>query len=313
MLYGSVLIYGINIARSVVEEKTSRIFEVLLSTASSDSLMMGKLLGVGATGLTQMAHLGSAAGLLRRIRPGRQPGHSRPRPRWASREPSSAYFAVFFLGGFFLYSGLAAALGSSVSGEQEVQQFSFILISPLVVSVVLLPYVLGNPNAPASVVLSLIPPFTPIIMYMRICSQMPPAWQVAPLHCPAVRVGLGNGVAGGAHLPHRRAHVRQASHAAGDAALAAVQLSLVPEAAAVSVAARLARCGVLHGGLADGNHFGTRLGPVRTAGAGILGMRGADLHHPRAEIRGQEDAEYGPMPLEHPPRSAAASPRRIAE
>ncbi len=59
MLYASVLIYGINIARSVVEEKTSRIFEVLLSTASSDSLMLGKLLGVGAVGLTQMAIWGA--------------------------------------------------------------------------------------------------------------------------------------------------------------------------------------------------------------------------------------------------------------
>jgi ABC-2 type transport system permease protein len=178
VLYGSVLIYGINIARSVVEEKTSRIFEVLLSTTSSDSLMMGKLLGVGATGLTQMGiwgallifYAGSAMAASQGI-------HGLASIGITGAE--LAYFAVFFLGGFFLYSGLAAALGSSVSGEQEVQQFSFILISPLVVSVVLLPYVLGNPNSPASVVLSLLPPFTPIIMYMRICAQMPPVWQVA--------------------------------------------------------------------------------------------------------------------------------------
>jgi len=88
------------------------------------------------------------------------------------------YFPIFFMGGFFLYSALAAALGSSVSGEQEIQQFSFILISPLVASVVLLPYVLSNPSSTVSVVLSLLPPFTPIIMYMRICAQMPPLWQV---------------------------------------------------------------------------------------------------------------------------------------
>ncbi|MFZ0632732.1 MAG: ABC transporter permease [Acidobacteriaceae bacterium] len=177
VLYGSVLIYGINIARSVVEEKTSRVFEVLLSTTSSDSLMMGKLLGVGATGLTQMGiwgallafYAGSAMAATQGI-------HGLGSLGITGAE--LGYFAIFFLGGFFLYSGLAAALGSSVSGEQEVQQFSFILISPLVVSVVMLPYVLGNPNSTASVVLSLLPPFTPIIMYMRICSQMPPAWQV---------------------------------------------------------------------------------------------------------------------------------------
>jgi ABC-2 type transport system permease protein len=172
-----VLIYGINIARSVVEEKTSRIFEVLLSTASSDSLMLGKLLGVGAVGLTQMAiwaallvfYTGSAMAANQGIHGLASLGITKA---------ELGFFAIFFLGGFFLYSALAAALGSSVSGEQEIQQFSFILISPLVVSVVLLPFVLANPNSTMAVVLSLLPPFTPIIMYMRICAQMPPMWQV---------------------------------------------------------------------------------------------------------------------------------------
>jgi ABC-2 type transport system permease protein len=177
VLYASVLIYGINIARSVVEEKTSRIFEVLLSTASSDSLMLGKLLGVGAVGLTQMAiwaallvfYTGSAMAANQGIHGLASLGITKA---------ELGFFAIFFLGGFFLYSALAAALGSSVSGEQEIQQFSFILISPLVVSVVLLPFVLANPNSTMAVVLSLLPPFTPIIMYMRICAQMPPMWQV---------------------------------------------------------------------------------------------------------------------------------------
>ncbi|MFY9747656.1 MAG: ABC transporter permease [Acidobacteriaceae bacterium] len=177
ILYASVLIYGINIARSVVEEKTSRIFEVLLSTASADSLMLGKLLGVGAVGLTQMAiwgallvfYAGSAMAAAQGVHGLASLGITKA---------ELGYFGIFFLLGFFLYSGLAAALGSSVSGEQEVQQFSFILISPLVVSVVLLPFVLGNPNSTAAIVLSLLPPFTPIIMYMRICSQTPPLWQI---------------------------------------------------------------------------------------------------------------------------------------
>lgn len=177
VLYGSVLIYGINVARSVVEEKTSRIFEVLLSTASSDSLMMGKLLGVGAAGLTQMgiwaallllftgSQIAAGAGI-----------HGLKEVGVTGTE--LAFFAVFFLLGFLLYSALAAALGSTVSAEQEIQQFSFILISPLVLSVVLLPYVLGNPSSTGAVVLSLLPPFTPIILYMRICAQMPPTWQI---------------------------------------------------------------------------------------------------------------------------------------
>lgn len=178
VLYGAVLIYGVNIARSVVEEKTSRVFEVLLSTASADSLMLGKLLGVGAAGLTQIAiwvaliafYAGSAMAASQGIHGLGSLGIT---------GPELIYFAVFFLGGYFLYSGLAAAFGSSVSGEQEVQQFSLLIVSPLVLSIVLLPYVLGNPAAPGAVALSLIPPFAPIIMYMRICSQMPPAWQIA--------------------------------------------------------------------------------------------------------------------------------------
>lgn len=178
VLYAAVLIYGINMARSVVEEKTSRVFEVLLSTTSSDELMLGKLLGVGATGLTQMAIWG---GLLVAFA-GSQIAATRGIHGLASLGITRAeliFFAVFFLLGFYLYSGLAAALGSTVSAEQEVQQFSFILISPLVVSVFMLPFVLGNPSSVASVVFSLLPPFAPIVMYMRICAQMPPWWQIA--------------------------------------------------------------------------------------------------------------------------------------
>ncbi len=178
VLYGSVLIYGVNIARSVVEEKTSRVFEVLLSMVSSDVLMLGKLLGVGAAGLTQIViwsallvfYAGSTLAASEGIHGLGSLGIT---------GPELVYFAVFFLLGYFFYSGLGAAIGSTVSGEQEVQQFSLLIVSPLVVSVVLLPFVLGNPSSLTSVALSLIPPFTPIIMYMRICSQMPPAWQIA--------------------------------------------------------------------------------------------------------------------------------------
>lgn len=177
VLYASVLIYGINIARSVVEEKTSRIFEVLLSSASADELMMGKLLGVGAVGLTQLAiWTALVAGFGGSALAAAQGIHGLSSMGLTNIE--LVYFPIFFLGGFFLYSALAAALGSSVSGEQEVQQFSFILISPLVISVVMMVYVMQNPSSTISVVMSLLPPFTPIIMYMRLCAQMPPLWQV---------------------------------------------------------------------------------------------------------------------------------------
>lgn len=177
VLYGSVLIYGINIARSVVEEKTSRIFEVLLSTASADDLMLGKLLGVGATGLTQMGIWAALVVLFAGSQIAANQGIHGLSSLGITRA-ELLFFVIFFLLGFYLYSALAAALGSSVSGEQEVQQFSFILISPLVVSVFMMVYVMQNPSSTISVVMSLLPPFTPIIMYMRICAQMPPYWQI---------------------------------------------------------------------------------------------------------------------------------------
>jgi ABC-2 type transport system permease protein len=178
VLYGAVLIYGINIARSVVEEKTTRIFEVLLSTASPDSLMVGKLLGVGAVGLTQMAiwaalaavYAGSSLAAAAKIHGLGSLGITRP---------ELIFFPVFFLLGFFFYSAMAAALGSAVSGEQDVQQFIFVLAAPLVISVVMMMYVMTNPSSGVSIAMSLIPPFTPIVLYMRICSQVPPWWQIA--------------------------------------------------------------------------------------------------------------------------------------
>jgi len=178
VLYGAVLIYGINIARSVVEEKTTRIFEVLLSTASSDSLMMGKLLGVGSVGLTQMGiwaalamiFAGSSLAAAAKVHGLASLGLTRP---------ELIFFPVFFLLGYFFYSALAAALGSAVSGEQDVQQFIFILAAPLVISVLMMMYVMTNPSSAVSVVMSLIPPFTPIVLYMRICAQVPPWWQIA--------------------------------------------------------------------------------------------------------------------------------------
>jgi ABC-2 type transport system permease protein len=178
VLYVSVLFYGTDVARSVTEEKGTRIIEVLLSSAPADSLMMGKLLGVGAAALTQVAIwvfltiAVSGSGLAAQIG---MHGLS----SLGINATELVFFLVFFLLGFFFYSALSAALGSTANSSQEVQQFAFIIIAPLVIAVFMMSYVITNPTAPLSVVMSLIPPFTPIIMYLRICSQMPPLWQLA--------------------------------------------------------------------------------------------------------------------------------------
>uniref|UniRef100_A0A7V4XRY4 ABC transporter permease n=1 Tax=Acidobacterium capsulatum TaxID=33075 RepID=A0A7V4XRY4_9BACT len=178
VLYVSVLFYGTDVARSVTEEKGTRIIEVLLSSAPADSLMMGKLLGVGAAALTQVAIwvfltiAVSGSGLAAQIG---MHGLS----SLGINATELVFFLIFFLLGFFFYSALSAALGSTANSSQEVQQFAFIIVAPLVIAVFMMSYVITNPTAPLSVVMSLIPPFTPIIMYLRICSQMPPVWQLA--------------------------------------------------------------------------------------------------------------------------------------
>ncbi len=178
LLYVVVLIYGMNVARSVVQEKTSRIYEVLLSTARADSLMWGKLLGVGAVGLTQVAIwfalLGGLAGTSIAASYGVN-GLS----ALGIRPGQVAFFLLFFVLGYLFYSGLGAAIGAFVGAEQELQQLSFIISAPLIVAVLMMNYVLSNPSSAVSVALSLVPPFTPILMYLRLCAQPPPAWQLA--------------------------------------------------------------------------------------------------------------------------------------
>jgi ABC-2 type transport system permease protein len=178
LLYFTVVFYGMNVARSVVEEKTSRVFEVLLSTCRPESLMAGKLLGVGAAGLTQLGIWFAAATALT----GSSVGAALGKDGLAAFGISGVqlvFFAIYFILGFLFYSSLAAGFGASVSTEQEIQQFSMIIVMPLLVGLILMTYILANPTATPVVLLSLFPPCTPVVMYLRMSSQMPPWWQLA--------------------------------------------------------------------------------------------------------------------------------------
>jgi ABC-2 type transport system permease protein len=175
LIYGAVLLYGISVMRSVVEEKNSRILEVLLSSASSTELMTGKLLGVGAVGLTQILVWVVMAGAF-------------AIPSMAMQMDLSelkvspgvlAAFAVFFFLGYLLYSTIYAAIGAISTTEQEGQQLQFFVVIPLVLSVFMLSAVVRTPDAPTVVWMSMIPFFAPLLMYARIVIQTPPLWQIA--------------------------------------------------------------------------------------------------------------------------------------
>jgi ABC-2 type transport system permease protein len=161
--------------RSVLQEKSSRILEVLLSSATSTELMAGKLLGVGAVGLTQILVWTVMAGAVALPSLAMQPALS----EFQIPPVVLAAFAVFFLMGYLLYSTIYAAIGAISTTEQEGQQLQFFVVIPLVLSVFMLLPVVKTPDAPAVVWISMIPFFAPLLMYARIVVQTPPVWQIA--------------------------------------------------------------------------------------------------------------------------------------
>jgi ABC-2 type transport system permease protein len=175
MLYVTILMYSMSVMRSVLEEKNSRIFEVLLSAATPKELMAGKILGAAAVGLTQIAIWTLAA----------TPFAAQSISMYGEQfhlnlsVANMIFFGVFFILGFLLYSALAAALGSAVNSEQEAQQFQFVIMMPLIVSVIFMTPVIQQPHSTLATVLSLIPFCAPLLMYIRILVETPPAWQIA--------------------------------------------------------------------------------------------------------------------------------------
>jgi ABC-2 type transport system permease protein len=176
IMYVSVLLYGINVMRAVLDEKTSRIMEVMLSTATPNQMMVGKILGVGAVGLTQIAiwalavalpSLGLLAG------PGALKG--------VISVKLLSYFPVFFLLGYALYSTMYAAIGALANSEQETQQLQFLVAMPLILSVIVLVQVLQHPETPLGTWASFFPFTSPLIMFARIAlaSDAVPTWQIA--------------------------------------------------------------------------------------------------------------------------------------
>lgn len=176
LLYLNVLVYGFAVMRSIIEEKSSRILEVLLSSVTAKQLLAGKIIGVGAVGLTQaLIWLTIAAAF------------SVPSMLSARSTLSNVHiptagivaFAVFFLLGYFLYSTMYAALGAMVNSDQEAQQVQWPAMLPIVFSIVLATPVLQHPNSPLAFWTSMFPFFAPILMFVRVMAETPPVWQIA--------------------------------------------------------------------------------------------------------------------------------------
>jgi ABC-2 type transport system permease protein len=175
LLYTAVIFYGVSVMRAVLEEKNSRVMEVLLSSATSTELMAGKLIGVGAVGLTQIVIWIVMAGAyaLPALAASASTGEIRIPPL------TLAAFALFFLLGYLLFSSIYAAIGAVITSEQEGQQLQFIIVLPLIISVFMMGPVMRAPDAPVAVWTSMVPFFSPVLMYLRIAVQPPPLWQIA--------------------------------------------------------------------------------------------------------------------------------------
>jgi ABC-2 type transport system permease protein len=181
LLYTALLMYGIITMRSVLEEKTTRTMEVLISAVRPFELLGGKILGVAAAAFTQfaiwmisMALLFSYGALTASIA-GQGSALS------GAHVPVSLvlYAGLFFVGGYFLYSSMFAAIGSACSNDQDAQQLQWIAMTPLVFCMLIYSVVLNDPTSTMSVVLSEIPFFSPVLMALRISLQTPPLWQIA--------------------------------------------------------------------------------------------------------------------------------------
>jgi ABC-2 type transport system permease protein len=177
IMYMTVLLYGINVMRAILEEKTSRIMEVMLSTASAREMMAGKILGVGAVGLTQIAIWAVAAAVFGGVFGGGTL-FSATTLKGVISLKLLVFFAVFFLLGYALYSTLCAAVGSMVNSEQEAQQMQFVVMMPMILSVIILVNIIQNPGTPLAFWGSMFPLTAPLIMFARMALETPPVWQI---------------------------------------------------------------------------------------------------------------------------------------
>jgi ABC-2 type transport system permease protein len=164
------------VMNSVVEEKTSRVVEVMASGVPSSTLLAGKLLGVGAAGLTQflvwsVSLLGASLFMA-----GPLTG-TFPMPEITPLMLVS--FVLFFLLGFLFYAALYAAIGAAVNTVQEAQNLMWPVMTPIIIGMVSFTAVLEAPDGAFSVAMSMIPGVSPLIMFLRIVVLTPPMWQIA--------------------------------------------------------------------------------------------------------------------------------------
>lgn len=209
LLFMFIIIYGNMIMRSVIEEKTSRIIEVIISSVKPIQLMMGKIIGTSLAGVTQFAIWVVLGGVLMIVvstifgidlaqtsTPQQELMNQAMQAEGAQAMAENLLnginnlpllnlviaFIFFFIGGYLLYSSLYAAIGAAVDNETDTQQFMLPILMPLILAVYVGVFtVIEDPHGTVSTVFSFIPLTSPVVMLMRIPFGVPPWQQILSL------------------------------------------------------------------------------------------------------------------------------------
>lgn len=205
VIYMFIFIYGAQVMRGVLEEKTGRIVEVLISSVKPFELMAGKIIGIAMLALTQFAlwviltfGIVSAAGLMMAndISPENMPGTEMVNTEEVQEQAGgfaqseifialSDYnwgmlligFIFFFITGYLLYASLFAAIGSAVDSETDTQQFMMPITVPLIISIVMAQAIINNPSGPLAFWFSIIPFTAPVLMPVRLAFDAVDTWE----------------------------------------------------------------------------------------------------------------------------------------
>ena len=179
IIYLTILLYGQVILGAVIEEKETRIAEILFSSVKPFSLMMGKLIGISLVALTQLGVWGLAFGAFALYGVGMLASEGLPVHIPNIAPTVFVYFALFFLLGYFIYATIYALVGSVVTTPQEGGYLAMPVILLLVIGFYLAFPVIQSPDSSFAFWVSMFPFFSPITMLVRIVTQTPPFWQIA--------------------------------------------------------------------------------------------------------------------------------------
>ena len=199
LIYFFIFLYGVQTLRGVIEEKTNRIVEVIISSVKPFQLMMGKIIGICAVGLTQFLiwilltgtiyigartyfHIGQTPPQMQMMANNAPDVNAHAQEIFSKIENIDfplilGSFVFYFLGAYLFYGALFAAIGSAVDSDTDAQQFQLPITLPLIFSVIILAAVLKEPHGSLALWTSIIPFTSPVIMMMRIPFD-PPLWQI---------------------------------------------------------------------------------------------------------------------------------------